>query len=133
MAKVAQGGQRLKSSTLDIARSVDRHHEKIADHTDSLAKATRVAGTIAVAGAFVAAPTGLTAAGVALGLVSAPLIATVAPAVAGVAAGAAALSAGASLYAKLRRRRQRLKTSTAQEAVDAGSTTPAEDNQKLPG
>ena len=43
-------------------------HEKVAAAADTTAKATRVVAGAAVAGAFVAAPTGLTAVGVSLGL-----------------------------------------------------------------
>ena len=79
-------------------------HEKLADAADAASKATRVVAGAAAAGAFVAAPTGLTAIGVSLGLVSAPFIVTVAPVLAGVATGAAAISAAASLYSKFKKR-----------------------------
>jgi hypothetical protein len=85
-------------------RMVDQHHAQIADHADSLAKATRVAAGVAVVGAAVAAPTGLTAVGVAVGLVSAPFIVTAAPILVAVAGGALTISAAASLYSKARRK-----------------------------
>lgn len=129
---MAEGGAKLKRSAIDAAKVIDRHHEKIADHADTLAKASRVAGTVAVAGAFVAAPTGLTAAGVALGLVSAPLIVTIAPAIAGVAAGAAALSAGASLYSKARRKRQSETAMSSQESGENSAVAKPAHNAKLP-
>lgn len=70
---------------------VDENHEQIADHADSLAKATRVAAGVAV--------------GVAVGLVSAPLIVTAAPILVAVAGGAITVSAAASLYSKARRKK----------------------------
>ena len=82
------------------------NHNTIAEHADTTAKATRVAAAVAVAGATVAAPTGLGAVGVALGLVSAPAIVTIAPILVAVAGGAAAISAVASLYSKSRRHKE---------------------------
>lgn len=78
-------------------------HEKVAEAADTAAKATRVVAAVAVAGAAVAAPTGITAVGVSLGLVSAPFIVTAAPILLGVAGGAAAISAAASLYSKYKK------------------------------
>lgn len=132
MDAMADGGAKLKRSTLYAAKAIDRHHEQIADHADTLAKASKVAGTVAVAGAFVAAPTGLTAAGVALGLVSAPLIVSIAPAIAVVAGGAAALSAGASLYSKARRKRQSESAMPTQESCGDSAVAKPADNAKLP-
>jgi hypothetical protein len=86
-------------------KKVDENHEQIADHADSLAKATRVAAGVAVVGAAVAAPTGLAAVGVAVGVVSAPLIVTAAPILVAVAGGAITVSAAASLYSKARRKK----------------------------
>jgi hypothetical protein len=80
-------------------------HEKLVDVADTAAKATRVVAVAATAGAFVAAPTGLTAVGVSLGLVSAPFIVTAAPILTGVASGAAAIYAAASLYSRFRKKR----------------------------
>lgn len=78
-------------------------YEKIVDVADSAAKASRIVAVTAVAGAWVAAPTGLSAVGVALGVVSAPAIVTVAPMLVAIAGGAAAVSAAASLYSKFKR------------------------------
>jgi hypothetical protein len=88
--------------------SANRHfsYKTIAEHADTTAKATRVAAAVAVAGATVAAPTGLGAVGVALGLVSAPAIVSLAPILVAVAGGAAAISAAASLYSKSRRNKE---------------------------
>lgn len=88
-------------------RQLDESHEEIADHADTVAKATRVAAAVAVTGAAIAAPTGLTAVGVALGVFSAPIITTVAPVLLVIAGGALTISAAASLYSKSRRRKSR--------------------------
>ena len=103
--QVAVSGSKLKNIARKIACSIDKNHEKISDHADYAAKATRVAAGIAVAGAAVAAPTGLTAVGVAIGVVSAPAIVTAAPILVGVAGTAFTISAGASLYSKLRNKK----------------------------
>ncbi len=86
-------------------RQLDQSHEEIADHADTVAKATRVAAGVAVTGAAIAAPTGLTAVGVALGVVSAPIITTVAPILIVIAGSAITISAAASLYSKSRKRK----------------------------
>ena len=91
-------------------RKVDQNRDQLADHADSLAKATRVAAGVAVVGAAVAAPTGLAAVGVAVGVVSAPLIVAAAPIFVAVAGGAITVSAAASLYSKARRKRPKNET-----------------------
>lgn len=82
-------------------------HEEIAEQADTAAKATRIAAALAVAGTSVAAPSGLSAVGVALGVISAPAIVTAAPVLVALAGGSAVLSAAASLYSKSRRRKQK--------------------------
>ena len=80
-------------------------HEKIGDLTDTAAKTTRIAAVLTVAGASVAAPTGLGALGVSLGLVSAPFIVTAAPVIVAIAGGATAVAAAVSLYSKYKRKK----------------------------
>lgn len=77
--RLANGGTRLKGASIYLIEAFDRNHEKIADHADSIEKSLKVAAGLTVAGAIVAAQTGLTAVGVAVGLVSAPIIVTAAP------------------------------------------------------
>ena len=98
------GASALASAKAGVRR-VEERHEQIADHADSVAKATRVAAGVAVAGAAVAAPTGIAAIGVAAGVLSAPLIVTAAPVLVAVAGGALTVSAAASLFSKSRRKR----------------------------
>lgn len=94
---------KLRSSITNLVRSADENHEKIADHVDSVAKATKVAAGVTLAGAALVAPTGITALAISAGIVSAPVIVTVAPIMAGVAGFALTISAGTSLYAKYKR------------------------------
>lgn len=103
--RIANGKKRLKAASIHLVKALDRNHERIADHAESIEKGLKVAAGLTVAGAIVAAPTGLTAVGVALGLVSAPIIVTAAPIVSSAAGVAITVSAGASLYSKIRRRR----------------------------
>jgi hypothetical protein len=81
-------------------------HDELADATEDIAAASRVAAALSGAASFFLAPVGLLAVGAALGLVSVPLIVKLAPILMVFAAGAAALSAAAKLYAKSRRRRK---------------------------
>ena len=79
--------------------------KKAADAADTAAKATRVMVAVAGAGASVLAPTGFSAVGVALGLVSTPLIVTAVPILVAIAGGAAVVSAAASLHYKMKRKK----------------------------
>lgn len=96
---------RLKRKVEDIVRDLDDKHAQISDQADTAAKASRVVAAVAVAGAAVAAPTGLSAVGVAIGVFSTPVIVSAAPVLVAVAGGAAAISAAASLYSKARRKK----------------------------
>jgi len=102
-AKVAE----LSAGVRKALRDLDEQHEAIADHVDTVAKATKVAAGLTALGAAVAAPTGLTAVGVALGLVTAPFLVTVAPVAGAVAGVAITVSAAASLYSKTRRKKKK--------------------------
>lgn len=104
-ATVSQVGADAAGRAKAGLRKLDENHEAVADHADSIAKVTRIAAGVTVAGAAVAAPTGLTAVGVALGIVGAPLVVTAAPVLVAVAGCAITASAAASLYSKARRKR----------------------------
>lgn len=110
--KLSDGGTNIRDASIHLIEALDRNHEKIADHADSVAKGAKVAAGLTVAGALVAAPTGLTAVGVAVGLVSAPVIVTAAPIITSAAGVAITISAGASLYSKIRRKRTQVKTNS---------------------
>ncbi len=105
---VTTSGDRLVTKVGEVGRTLNQKHREIADGADTVAKATKVAAGIAIAGAAVSAPTGLAAVGVALGMVSAPLVVTAAPFLASVAGVAITVSAGASLYSKFRSRKEQM-------------------------
>lgn len=113
--RLAKGAGKIKVGIKGATEAIDRHHEQISDHADSITKATKVAAGVAIAGAAIAAPTGLTAVGVAIGIVSAPLIVTAAPILASAAGVAVTISAGASLYSKIRRKQQKAKAELEQK------------------
>ena len=81
-------------------------HEKLANRAENVSMATGVAAGIAAAGAAIAAPTGLTAVGVWLGIVSPPLIVTAAPILATVATVSGTISGAAYFYAKWKQRQR---------------------------
>ncbi len=99
-------GLGIKRKVADAMSAIDTNHEKIADKADTVAKATKVAAAVAGAGASIAAPTGITAIGVSLGVVSAPVIVTAAPILIGVAGAALTVSCGASLYSKYKNKKK---------------------------
>ncbi|MFJ3523352.1 hypothetical protein ACIPO9_12770 [Pseudomonas sp. NPDC090203] len=89
-----------------LVKKLDENRDRIADRADSAAKAGKLLAAATMTGATVAAPTGLTALGVTIGVVSAPAIVTAAPIIVSVAGGVMLFSAAASLYVKARKRRQ---------------------------
>ncbi|BFT64677.1 hypothetical protein [Pseudomonas moorei] len=95
----------LAGAAVTLVRRLDGHRDRVADHADTAAKAGRLVAAATVAGASVAAPTGLTAVGVTIGVVSAPAIVTAAPIIVSIAGGMMLFSAAASLYTKARKRR----------------------------
>ena len=109
---------RAANAVVNVARTVQSSHEKIADHADTLAKGTRVAAGVAVVGAAVAAPTGITAMGVWLGVVSAPFIVTAAPILVGAAGVALTVSAGASLLSKAQKRKALIASTASEHLAD---------------
>lgn len=84
--------------------SLGGRHRELADTAETISKGAKVAATVAVCGAWFAAPTGLSAVGVSLGVISAPLLVTAAPLLGATAAAAASVAAAASLYTKYRSR-----------------------------
>jgi len=81
-------------------RLITMDHKKLANRAENVSMATGVAAGIAAAGATIAAPTGLAAVGVWLGIVSPPLIVTAAPILAAVATVSGTISGAAYFYAK---------------------------------
>lgn len=100
-------------------------HEKLATRVENVSMATGIVAGIAAAGATIAAPTGLAAVGVWLGISSAPLIVTAAPILGTIATVAGTISGGTYFYARWKSRQQRIRQSPALNGVrqddEAGS------------
>ncbi|MFZ2725267.1 MAG: hypothetical protein WAX77_03345 [Methylococcaceae bacterium] len=75
-------------------------HHKIAKRVEDVSMTAGIVAGVASAGAVLAAPTGLSALGVSLGIISAPLIVTAAPIIGIAATVAGTISGGAYFYAK---------------------------------
>lgn len=95
----------LTGGAVTLVKKLDDNRDRVADHADTAAKAGRLVAAATVAGASIAAPTGLTALGVTIGVVSAPAIVTAAPIIVSIAGGMMLFSVAASLYTKARKRR----------------------------
>lgn len=78
--------------------------EVVAERIDNVSMGLGIASGVATVGAIVAAPTGLTAVGVAIGVISPPFIVAAAPVIGTVAAVAGAVSGTAYFYKKWKRR-----------------------------
>lgn len=87
-----------------MADENEKTHEKIARRIEDVSMTTGILSGIVGAGATLAAPTGLSAIGVALGITSAPLIVTAAPIVAGAATVTGVVSGCAYFYSKWKNR-----------------------------
>lgn len=83
-----------------MAEESEKAHEKIARRVEDISMTTGIVSAAAGVGASLAAPTGLSAIGVALGLTSAPFIVTAAPIIGVAATVVGAVSGGAYFYAK---------------------------------
>ena len=95
----------LTGTVVALVKKLDDNRDRVADHADTAAKTGRLVAAATMAGATVAAPTGLTALGVTVGVVSAPAIVTAAPVIVAIAGGMMLFSAAASLYTKVRKKR----------------------------
>jgi hypothetical protein len=96
------GTQKLASQFANIARKVDANHKEVADGIETVSMGLGITAGVTAAGAAIAAPTGLSAVGVALGVTSVPLIVTAAPVIAVAATTAGVVSGGAYFYSKWR-------------------------------
>lgn len=96
----------LAGVAVTLVKKLDDNRDRVADHADTVAKAGKLIAAATVAGASVSAPTGLTALGVTIGVVSAPAIVTAAPVIVSIVGGMMLFSAAASLYKKARKKRQ---------------------------
>lgn len=100
MQSAATETQKLKSHFVDIARKADANYKEVADGIETVSMGLGITAGVTAAGAAIAAPTGLSAVGVALGVTSAPLIVAAAPVVAAAATVAGVVSGGAYFYSK---------------------------------
>ena len=82
------------------AKDADANHKEVADKIETVSMGLGITSGVALAGAALAAPTGLGALSVALGITSAPLIVTAAPVIGAVATVAGVVSGGAYFYSK---------------------------------
>lgn len=87
-----------------MAEENENKHEKIAKRAEDISMTTGIVSAAVGIGASLAAPTGLSAVGVALGLTSAPLIVTAAPIIGAAATVAGVVSGGAYFYSKWKNR-----------------------------
>jgi DNA uptake protein ComE-like DNA-binding protein len=102
---VAVGAKKLTGCVADALKEADANHKEIAGKVETVSMGLGIASGAAAAGAALAAPTGLSAVGVALGITSAPLIVTAAPVIGAVATTAGVVSGGAYFYSKWKTRK----------------------------
>ncbi|KDB50412.1 hypothetical protein X805_39980 [Sphaerotilus natans subsp. natans DSM 6575] len=109
---------RLTGQVIDKVKEVDLSHKAVADKAEAVSMGLGITSGVAVAGAAIAAPTGLSAVGVALGITSAPLIVTAAPVLGAAATAAGVISGGAYFYSRWRSAQEEAEAQD--EAQDAG-------------
>ena len=76
------------------------NHKDVADKVETVSMGLGITSGVVAAGAALAAPTGLSALAVAIGITSAPLIVTVAPVICAIATATGVVSGGAYFYSK---------------------------------
>ncbi|WP_206667238.1 hypothetical protein [Candidatus Methylobacter oryzae] len=81
------------------------NHKRVADRIETVSMGLGITSGLVAAGATLAAPTGLSAIGVALGITSAPLIVTAAPIIGAAATATGVISGGAYFYSKWKSRK----------------------------
>jgi|GEM_PF-995826 len=101
-ASAATEVRKLADRVVDKVKEVDARHKDIADKVETVSMGLGIVSGVATAGAAIAAPTGLTAVGVALGITSAPLIVTAAPVIGVAATVTGVVSGGAYFYSMWR-------------------------------
>jgi hypothetical protein len=80
------------------------NHKEVADRVETVSMGLGITSGVVAAGAVLAAPTGLSALAVAIGITSAPLIVTVAPVICAIATATGVISGGAYFYSKWKTR-----------------------------
>ena len=89
------------------------NHKEVADKIETVSMGISITSGVVAAGAALAAPTGLSAIGVALGITSVPLIVTAAPIIGAAATVTGVISGGAYFYSKWKSRKAKLDTVSA--------------------
>ncbi len=97
--------RKIAERVSDRFKEADANHKEIADKVESVSMGLGIASGVAAAGAALAAPTGLSAVGVALGITSAPLIVTAAPVLGVAATVTGVVSGGAYFYSQWKSRK----------------------------
>ena len=92
--------KRLTSHVADKVKEADANHKEIADKVETVSMGLGITSGIAAAGAALAAPTGVSAIGLALGITTAPLIVTAAPVLCAASTVTGVISGGAYFYSK---------------------------------
>lgn len=99
-ASVATEAKKLSGRITEKIKKTDANHKELADKVEAVSMGLGITSGIVAAGAALAAPTGLSAVGVALGITSAPLIVTAAPVIAVAATVTGVVSGSAYFYSK---------------------------------
>ena len=99
--------RKIADRVVFTAKKADENHKDVADKIETVSMGLGITSGVVLAGAALAAPTGLGALGVAIGITSAPLIVAVAPAIAAVATVTGVVSGGAYFYSKWKSRKSK--------------------------
>lgn len=120
-AAVMKAKELATSATIEVKKLTDRVivkvkkadelHKEVADKVEAVSMGLGITSGVVIAGAALAAPTGLGALSVAVGLTSAPLIVAIAPALATVSTVAGVVSGGVYLYSKWKSKKANKDTS----------------------
>ena len=94
------GAKKITDHFVATVRKADVNHKEVADKVETVSMGLGITCGVVAAGAALAAPAGLSAVGVALGIAGAPLIVAAAPVIGVVATVTGAISGGAYFYSK---------------------------------
>lgn len=102
--------------------NISVRHEAIAEKTATAVEATRVVSFLVGIGAWLSAPTGLGAIGVALGIVSPSLFTKILPILMSIGVGATALNSAVQLYSRSMKKREARRARAAKTTLVDGET-----------
>ena len=94
--------RKFTDRVIEKVKEADANHKEVADKVEAVSMGLGITSGLVAAGAALAAPTGLGAIGVVLGITSVPLIVTVAPIIGVAATVSGVFSGGAYFYSKLK-------------------------------